>query len=141
VASSAAARAVGESFDKRPIPVQTPPRLKPFRASVFANNLNNGFSLAHSKININLNINFMKTISMLDLRLHSREMIRRLRRGETLRLTYRNQRIATLIPESEPVAAADDPIRNLCKLAEPGLTPMTNEQIDQLLYGEPQDIH
>jgi antitoxin (DNA-binding transcriptional repressor) of toxin-antitoxin stability system len=83
----------------------------------------------------------MKTISMLDLRLHSREMIRRLRRGETLRLTYRNQRIATLIPESEPVAAADDPIRNLCKLAEPGLTPMTNEQIDQLLYGEPQDIH
>ncbi len=33
----------------------------------------------------------------------------------------------------------DDLIRNLCKLAEPGLTPMTNEEIDQLLYGWPAE--
>jgi len=29
----------------------------------------------------------------------------------------------------------DDPIRNLDKFADPTLPPMTNEQIDELLYG------
>lgn len=80
----------------------------------------------------------MKTITMLDLRLRSREMIKRLERGEPLRLTYRRKRIATLVPESKPrPPAAADPIRNLHKLAEPGLPPMSNEDMDQLLYGEP----
>jgi antitoxin (DNA-binding transcriptional repressor) of toxin-antitoxin stability system len=82
----------------------------------------------------------MKTITMLDLRLHSREMIERLRRGESLRLTYRNRCVATLVPETKPMAAMDDPIRYLHKLADPSLTPMTNEEIDQLLYGEPKDL-
>ena len=83
----------------------------------------------------------MKTITMLDLRLHSREMMERLRRGEHLRLTYRNKRIATLVPENEPVAAAaDDPIRHLDKLADSTLPPMTNGEIDQLLYGEPKNL-
>jgi antitoxin (DNA-binding transcriptional repressor) of toxin-antitoxin stability system len=83
----------------------------------------------------------MKTITMLDLRLHSREMIRRLERGEPLMLTYRRRRVATLVPEVAPAKSdKDDSIRNLSKLADPTLTPMTNEQIDQLLYGEPENL-
>ncbi len=82
----------------------------------------------------------MKTVTMLDLRLRSREMVKRLERGESLRLTYRRRILATLVPVREPTCAVDDPIRNLCALAEPGLTPMTNEEIDQLLYGEPKNL-
>jgi len=80
----------------------------------------------------------MKTITMLDLRLRSQEMVKRLQRGESLRLTCRRRRSATLVPESESaVLDKDDPLRSLCTLAEPGLEPMTNEQIDQALYGAP----
>jgi len=80
----------------------------------------------------------MKTITMLDLRLRSQEMVKRLQRGERLRLTYRRRRIATLVPESESVVLEkDDPLRSLCTLAEPELEPLTNEQIDQVLYGAP----
>ncbi|MGA2052594.1 MAG: hypothetical protein ABSH19_04705 [Opitutales bacterium] len=48
----------------------------------------------------------------------------------------RKRRVAAPRTLKEPTCAADDPIRNLCSLADPGLTPMTNEEIDQLLYGE-----
>jgi len=83
----------------------------------------------------------MKTITMLDLRLRSREMVKRLERGEPLHLTYRRKRLATLVPTAQPRPAPKDaPIRHLHKLADPTLTPMTNKEIDQLLYGEPQDV-
>lgn len=79
----------------------------------------------------------MKTISMLELRSKGREVVNRLDRGEALDLTYRGRKVARLEPvrkdRTEPVPD-DDPIRTFHRLAEP-LGPMSNEDIDQLLYG------
>jgi antitoxin (DNA-binding transcriptional repressor) of toxin-antitoxin stability system len=84
----------------------------------------------------------MKTISMLELRSKGREVIKRLERGERLDLTYRGRKVARLEPiqhdESGPIPA-DDPIFTLFKHAEP-LGSMTNEEIDQLLYGPEADL-
>lgn len=80
----------------------------------------------------------MKTITMLELRSKGREVVKRLERGERLELTYRGRRVARLEPfraESAGPVPADDPIRTFHKLAEP-LGGMSNEDIDQLLYGE-----
>jgi len=85
----------------------------------------------------------MHTISMLELRTKSREVIQRLQRGERLALTFRGKKVATLLPEQDPdeiPVPPDDPFRSLCRLAEPELGSMTNEQIDRTLYGEPQDV-
>ena len=86
----------------------------------------------------------MKTISMLELRTRGKEIVKRLNRGERMSLSYRGKKVATLVPEEdawEKPAAADDPIRRLCKLAEPGLGSMTSEEIDQHLYGDSKDLH
>lgn len=80
----------------------------------------------------------MKTISMLELRSKGREVVKRLERGERMDLTYRGRKVARL----EPIRPAmdgpipdDDPIRTFHKFAEP-LGAMSNEDIDQVLYGE-----
>lgn len=81
---------------------------------------------------------------MLELRTRGKEIITRLKRGEPMSLSYRGKKVATLVPEEgglEQPAAADDPIRRLCKLAEPGLGSMTSEEIDQHLYGDSKDFH
>ncbi len=84
----------------------------------------------------------MKTVSMLELRSRGRDVVRRLERGEKLALTYRGKRVATLVPEcsgkNRPIPA-DDPIRTFHLHAEP-MGVMTNEDIDQLLYGEPDKV-
>lgn len=79
----------------------------------------------------------MKTISMLELRSKGREVVKRLDRGERLELTYRGRKVATMEPtvlkKSAPIPA-DDPIFEFLKRAEP-LGGLTNEDIDQVLYG------
>ncbi|MDD5260468.1 MAG: hypothetical protein PHD76_01330 [Methylacidiphilales bacterium] len=84
----------------------------------------------------------LKTVSMLELRSRGRDVVRRLERGEKLALTYRGKRVATLVPEcsgkNRPIPA-DDPIYRFVESAEP-MGSMTNEQIDQLLYGKPSDL-
>ena len=84
----------------------------------------------------------MKTVSMLELRSRGKDVVRRLERGERLELTYRGRKVARLEPMN-PVEAGpipeDDPIFALLEKAEP-LGPMTNEAIDQLLYGPEADL-
>jgi len=86
----------------------------------------------------------METISMLELRTRGKEIVIRLKRGERMSLSYRGKKVATLMPlegAGEKPAAANDPIRRLCELAEPGLGSMTSEEIDQHLYGDSEDLH
>ena len=80
----------------------------------------------------------MKTVTMLELRSKGREVVRRLDRGERLELTYRGRKVARLEPMREDHTGPgpdDDPIRTFHKLAEP-LGSMSNNDIDQLLYGQ-----
>lgn len=80
----------------------------------------------------------MNSISMLELRSRGKDVVSRLERGETLALTYRGRRVATLVPaglDSDFPVPADDPIYRFAGGAEP-MGGMSNEQIDRLLYGE-----
>jgi antitoxin (DNA-binding transcriptional repressor) of toxin-antitoxin stability system len=83
----------------------------------------------------------MKTISMLELRSKGREVVKRLDRGERLELTYRGRKVATMEPalrKKSSTIPADDPILEFLKRAEP-LGGLTNEDIDQVLYGRQAD--
>lgn len=84
----------------------------------------------------------MSTITMLELRKDAAGIIRRLQKGEAFELSYRGRAVGRL----EPIAAelpdaplpADDPIFHLDRIAEagePGQPPLTNEEIDRLVYG------
>lgn len=78
----------------------------------------------------------MKTVSMLELRSRGKDIVQRLKRGESLKLTYRGKKVATLLPEMQKkIIPENDPVRTFHQFAEP-MGSMTSEDIDQLLYGE-----
>ena len=80
---------------------------------------------------------------MLELRTQSRNVLRWLKTGEPLALTFRGKKVATLLPEenaAEQPIPTDDPIRRLHELAEP-MGSLTNEEIDRVLYGEQGHLH
>ncbi len=79
----------------------------------------------------------MKSVSMLELRSRGRDIVKRLQKGEHLTLTYRGKKVATLTPEpcgKKVAITSKDPIYKFVDLAEP-MGAMTNEEIDQALYG------
>jgi len=66
---------------------------------VFARATRVGRGLGKIDININMNIVFgVKTISMVDLRTHSERIVRDLKRGERMMLSYRGEPLAELVP-------------------------------------------
>ncbi len=80
----------------------------------------------------------MKTLSMLDLRQQSREVIDGLRHGEHYQLTYRGKVVGKLSPDGGATQIqSDDPIYRLAEISESGSTPtpLTNEEADRLIYG------
>jgi len=80
----------------------------------------------------------MKTISMVDFRLHSESVVRQLRNGEPFVLTYRGHPLAKLLPLSKKTnVEQDDPFYRLYESADPKLKPISNEEIDSLIYGQP----
>ncbi len=79
---------------------------------------------------------------MLELRTRGREIVRRLERGEKMALTYRGKRVGLLTPDPESEKApipADDPLHAFAAMAEP-LGGLSNEEMDQFLYGEQADF-
>jgi antitoxin (DNA-binding transcriptional repressor) of toxin-antitoxin stability system len=77
----------------------------------------------------------MKTVSMLEFRRHAERVIQQLRRGERLVLTYRGEAVARLEPIADPQIEATDPFYALGRLADRGGEPLTNRQIDEIVYG------
>jgi antitoxin (DNA-binding transcriptional repressor) of toxin-antitoxin stability system len=77
----------------------------------------------------------MKTVTMLDFRRHADAIIRKVRQGQSLILTYRGQRVLRLEPMEEASIPEDDPFYTLPRSAEPGGKPLTNAQIDRIVYG------
>lgn len=77
-----------------------------------------------------------RSISVTDLKLHTGRVLRSVALGRTLTVTHRRKALARLVPlvHSQSRVFDDDPIFRLAELAEPmGL--LTNEQIDQFVYG------
>ncbi len=75
-------------------------------------------------------------ISTNELRLNFGRLLNALKQGRSLTLTYRNKPLARIIPlKDERLLSEDDPIYRLYELAEPIGAPLTNEEMDKLIYG------
>jgi len=77
-----------------------------------------------------------QTISTHEMRFQFDRVLRAVKTGRALTLTYRNRPLARIVPlKTEPEIAENDPIFHLHELAEP-IGPLTNAQIDAAIYGK-----
>ena len=77
------------------------------------------------------------TISTHELRVNFRRVLRSLKAGIPLILTYRNQPLARLSPiTEEKQIPVDDPLYHIHEFAE-DMGSLTNKQIDEIVYGNP----
>ena len=77
----------------------------------------------------------MKTISMLQFRRAAEGVLKQVAKGHAFVLTYRGKAVARLEPVLEGTVSADDPIYQLGEIASDKLQPLTNAQIDGIVYG------
>ena len=78
----------------------------------------------------------MKTISTSELRSRTRSLVRTLARGATVALTYRGRKLARILPvKLSNGIEADDPLYGFHRLAEKRAKPLTDREIDGLVYG------
>jgi prevent-host-death family protein len=76
------------------------------------------------------------SISTHQMRFEFELVLRAVKAGRSLTLTYRNKPLARIVPLNEELPVAeDDPIFRLDELSEP-IGPLTNTEIDRLVYGE-----
>ena len=78
----------------------------------------------------------MKTISTSELRSRTSKLVRTLERGEAVSLTHRGQDLAHIYPvRHENGIEADDPLYSFHKLADRRAKPLTDREMDRLVYG------
>jgi antitoxin (DNA-binding transcriptional repressor) of toxin-antitoxin stability system len=77
----------------------------------------------------------MKTISMLEFRRDSDRVIRSARAGERMLLTYRGKPLFRLEPCLPEKPAGEDPFYRLADHADPVAKPLSNREIDEVVYG------
>lgn len=78
----------------------------------------------------------MVKVSLLEFRRDARGIVRRLRRGQRMILTYRGLPVARMEPITEETVAEDDPIYSLSDIAVRDLTSISNQEIDRVIYEE-----
>jgi prevent-host-death family protein len=78
----------------------------------------------------------MKSVTMVDFRANAERIIAQVQKGERILLTRRGKPVARLEPIVPESPSGDDPFYDLGSLAVESGQSMTNEQIDELLYGK-----
>jgi len=73
----------------------------------------------------------MKTVSMLELR----QIIREVRRGQAMVLTYRGKPVLRLEPLVAEEVPPDDPFFALAGHADDSGEPLSNREMDETIYG------
>ena len=74
-------------------------------------------------------------ISTHEMRFQFDRVLRAVKQGRSLTLTYRNKPLARIVPVvPERDNPQDDPIFRLYEIAEP-IGPLTNKEIDAAIYG------
>jgi len=76
----------------------------------------------------------MKTITMLDLRQHAKQIVDRAQHGERMLLLYRGRPAMVLEPYREEKEQGDDPVFSLSSVSGKGES-LSNKEIDEVLYG------
>ncbi len=87
---------------------------------------------------LNLNFNYMKTVTMLEFRKDAQGILRRLANGERFVLSHRGRPAARLEPLATPASAdpENDPFLTIARRAVPSPKGKTRHQdIDRVLYG------
>jgi prevent-host-death family protein len=75
-------------------------------------------------------------ISTNELRLQFDRVLKAVKQGRSLTLTYRNKPLARIVPlKEEHLLREDDPIYRMYEHAESIGPPLTNKEMDQLIYG------
>jgi antitoxin (DNA-binding transcriptional repressor) of toxin-antitoxin stability system len=78
----------------------------------------------------------MKTISTSQLRSRTRSLVRTLEGGKAVSLTYRGRKLASIWPlKSENGVGADDPLYRFHRHADKLARPLTDRDIDRIVYG------
>jgi len=76
-----------------------------------------------------------ESISTHDMRFKFGRVLRAVRQGRSLTLTYRNKPLARIVPVSSVTELSpNDPIFRLDEISEP-IGPLTNAEIDAAVYG------
>jgi prevent-host-death family protein len=77
----------------------------------------------------------MEKITILQFRRDAEAVIRKVRQGKRLILTYRGKPVMRLEPIQEREIGPDDPFYSLGKFAvDDDRPPLTNEDIDRIVY-------
>jgi prevent-host-death family protein len=80
-------------------------------------------------------LQFMNTVTMLELRKNAESVIRRVQKGQRIILTYRGKPVARLEPVTTDKPDAADPFYRLADLAQERGSNLTNADIDRIVYG------
>jgi prevent-host-death family protein len=76
------------------------------------------------------------SISTHEMRFEFGRILRAMKAGRPLTLTYRNKPLARIIPlKSNAAPSKDDAVFRLHEIAEP-IGPLTNAEIDAAVYGD-----
>ncbi len=77
----------------------------------------------------------MKSVTMLQFRKRADGVLKQIAKGQTFVLTYRGKPVARLEPLGAEAISADDPIYQLAQIASPTAEPLTNADMDRVIYG------
>ena len=78
----------------------------------------------------------METISTSQLRSRTRSLVRTLAGGKSVSLTYRGHKLANIWPlKSKNGIKANDPFYCFPRVADKSAKPLTDREIDRLVYG------
>ena len=77
----------------------------------------------------------MTEVTMLEMRKSARQILNKVGKGETLLLTYRGKPIAEIHPVvKDDAISRDDPFYKITELTTGDIKPLSNEEIDKVLY-------
>jgi prevent-host-death family protein len=76
----------------------------------------------------------MEKVTILEFRRDAEAVIRKVRQGKRLILTYRGKPVMRLEPIREQKPDPDDPFYSLGQLSVSDPRSLTNQQIDQIVY-------
>jgi antitoxin (DNA-binding transcriptional repressor) of toxin-antitoxin stability system len=76
----------------------------------------------------------MEKVSMLELRRHAEAIIRKAQQGKRMLLTYRGKPVMRLEPLQKASRSEDDPFYSLDRFAVTGGKPLSNDEIDRIVY-------
>ncbi len=76
----------------------------------------------------------MDTVSMLEFRRDAEAILRKIGSGQRLVLTYRGKPVARLEPVTPDSVTKEDPFYHLAELANSKPEPLSNAEIDEIVY-------